>query len=367
MIKVALLIGGKSTEHEISLKSSSFIYATLDREKYEVTPVLIDKKGNWIIPNSRNAILPDIKTIIKNFPHEEVSEEFKKQFMNQNEILSASGISLSNLECDLVFIGLHGGEGENGVLQAFLQMNSIAYTGSGVLASALAMDKERANYLFLSAGLKVANFINVMRKDFYLSGEGFLKNFQLNFPVFIKPTMGGSSVGVGKANNILEVASKIKELFYKEESVLIQENISGVEVSCGVIEKKSGHSFEALSLHPTEIVPSNDFFDYEAKYSVGKSHEITPARISNELTSNIQESALLAHKILGCKGYSRTDFIIQDGHSYVLETNTLPGMTETSLIPQQAAYAGYPMDDVFDWLIENALERHSQPEHKTIE
>lgn len=120
-------------------------------------------------------------------------------------------------------------------------------------------------------------------------------------------------------------------------------------------------------MHPTEIVPSNDFFDYEAKYSVGKSHEITPARISKELTANIQESALLAHKILGCKGYSRTDFIIQDGQSYVLETNTLPGMTETSLIPQQAAYAGYPMNDVFDWLIENALERHSQSEHRTIE
>ncbi len=356
MLKIALLLGGKSTEHEISLKSASFIYHTLDRDKYVVTPILVDKKGNWLIPNSQNVNLPDIKSISQKFPLEKVSEEFKKQFIESNQILSSEGISLTSLDSDLVFIGLHGGEGENGILQAFLQMNSVPYTGSGVLASALAMDKERANYLFLSAGLRVANFINVKRKDYLLSGEGFLANFHLNFPVFIKPTMGGSSVGVGKASNILEIASKLKELFSKEESILVQENVSGIEVSCGVLEKKTGHSFEATPLYPTEILPSNDFFDYEAKYAVGKSQEITPARISKELTEIIREASLLAHKILGCRGYSRTDFIIQDNIPYILETNTLPGMTETSLIPQQAAYSSFAMKDVFDWLIENALE-----------
>lgn len=357
MLKVALLLGGKSSEHEISLKSSNFIYHTLGRSKYQVTPILIDKKGNWIIPDSHNAIFPDIKNISEKFSAQEMADEFQKEFINSNHILSTKGISLKDIDCDVVFIGLHGGQGENGILQAFLEMNSIPYTGSGVLASALAMDKERANYLFLSAGLKVANFINLKRKDFLVSGEGSLGNFHLNFPVFIKPTMGGSSVGVGKANNILEVASKLKELFNAEESVLIQENIKGIEVSCGVLEKKTGHSFEATPLYPTEILPSNDFFDYEAKYAIGKSKEITPARISEELTVSIQESALLAHKILGCHGYSRTDFIIQEGIPYILETNTLPGMTETSLIPQQAAYSNYAMQDVFDWLIENALNR----------
>ena len=178
----------------------------------------------------------------------------------------------------------------------------------------------------------------------------------MNFPVFIKPTTGGSSVGVGKANNIIEIVSKLNELFLTENSVLIQENISGIEVSCGVLEKKIGQSYEAFSLYPTEIVPTNEFFDYEAKYKLGKSQEITPARISKELTDSIRESALLAHKILGCKGYSRTDFILQNNKPYILETNTLPGMTETSLIPQQAAYAGFAMKDVFDWLIQNALE-----------
>jgi D-alanine-D-alanine ligase len=356
MLKIALLFGGKSSEHEISLKSASFIYNTLDKGKYEVTPILIDKEGNWVIPNSHNINFPDIKKISDKFPIKEVNKEFKKQFIDSNQIVSSEGISLQNIDCDLVFIGLHGGDGENGVIQAFLQMNSIRFTGSGVLASALAMDKERANYLFLSAGLNVANFINVKRKDFLMTGEGFLNNFQLSFPVFIKPTMGGSSVGVGKANNILEVASKLKELFNEEDSILIQENISGVEVSCGVLEKKTGHFFEAISLHPTEIVPSNEFFDYEAKYKIGKSEEITPARISKELTEIIREASLLAHKILGCKGYSRTDFIIRDGIPYILETNTLPGMTETSLIPQQANYEGYAMKEVFDWLIENALE-----------
>lgn len=355
MLKIALLLGGKSTEHEISLKSSSFIFHTLDRNKYEVKPVLIDKKGNWLIPSNFQAEYPNIQSVIENFPPENVADEFKKQFLLKNQVTNTDGISLKDLDSDLVFNGLHGGDGENGIIQAFLEMNSIPYTGSDVLASALAMNKERANYLFLAAGLNVANFVNTKRKEFNLSGEGFLNNFHLNFPVFVKPTNGGSSVGVGKVNDILELSSKLKELFLSEDSVLIQENISGVEVSCGILEKKVGNSFEAFSLHPTEIVPTNAFFDYEAKYKVGKSTEITPARISEELTKIIQESALLAHKILGCKGYSRTDFIIQDGKPFILETNTLPGMTETSLIPQQATYAGFSMLEVFDWLIENAI------------
>jgi len=356
MLKIALLLGGKSTEHEISLKSSNFIFHTLDKTKYQVKPVFIDKSGNWIIPSSFEVNLPDIKSISENFPLEKISDEYKTEFISNNKIISQTGISISDLDSDLVFIGLHGGDGENGILQAFLEMNSIPYTGSSVLASALAMNKERANYLFLSAGLNVANFINVKRKDYSLGGEGFLKNFHLNFPVFLKPTTGGSSVGVGKANNIIEITSKLNELFLAETSVLIQENISGIEVSCGVLEKKTGQSYEVFSLYPTEIVPTNEFFDYEAKYKLGKSQEITPARISKELTDSIRESALLAHKILGCKGYSRTDFIIQNNKPYILETNTLPGMTETSLIPQQAAYAGFAMKDVFDWLIQNALE-----------
>ncbi|HMW04761.1 MAG TPA: D-alanine--D-alanine ligase [Leptospiraceae bacterium] len=358
MIKVVLLIGGKSSEHEISLKSSYFIFNTLDRSKYEVTPILIDKKGNWIIPESKDAKYPNIQSIQKTFPIESLADEFKKQFIAENQILHSEGISISDIDCDIAFLGLHGGDGENGVIQAFLQMYSIPFTGSGVLASALAMDKERSNYLFLSAGLTVANFVNVNKKEFSLKGEGFLNNFHLTFPVFIKPTHGGSSVGVGKANNILEVATKLRELFNTEESVLIQENISGIEVSCGVLEKKTGRDFEVIALHPTEIVPKSEFFDYKAKYQIGHSEEITPARISDELTASIRESALLAHKILGCKGYSRTDFIIQDGKPYILETNTLPGMTETSLIPQQAKYAGFQMNEVFDWLIENGLSLH---------
>ncbi|MBK8394188.1 MAG: D-alanine--D-alanine ligase [Leptospiraceae bacterium] len=357
MLKIALLLGGNSSEHEISLKSSNFIFQTLDRNKYEIKPILVDKKNNWIIPNSYNCQYPDIQSIIKKYPLIEIADEFKKQFLEINPIASKEGISLQHLDCDLVFIGLHGGIGENGILQAFLEMHSIPYTGSGVLASALAMNKERANYLFLATGLNVANFVNINRKEFNLSGEGFLSNFHLDFPVFIKPTNGGSSVGVGKAENIIELSSKLKELFLSEESVLIQENITGTEVSCGVLEKKFRLSFEAFPLHATEIVPSNAFFDYEAKYMLGKSNEITPARISESIMKEIQESSLLAHKILGCKGYSRTDFIIQNGKPYILETNTLPGMTETSLIPQQAKYAGISMPEVFDWLIENALDK----------
>lgn len=349
--KIIVLLGGKSTEHEISLKTGSFIFNTLNRNKYTVKSVLVDKSGNWIIPENYENKNPLITQLHKNS-----AVEFKTEFTSSNTIISDKGISVDKLDCDAVFLGLHGGEGENGTIQGLLESIEIPYTGSGILASALAMDKEKANLLFAAGGFNVAPFINFTR-DKYNSeiSKDLPAYFKLKFPAFVKPTFGGSSVGTGKVNSIEELKLKLEELFKTEEKVIVQENISGTEVSCGVLEKKENEFYKPFALPATEIRPINEFFDFEAKYTSGKSNEITPAEISSDMMKLIQENALKAHLLLGCKGYSRTDFIIQNDTPYILETNTLPGMTEMSLIPQQAKYIGLKMEDLLDLLLENAL------------
>ncbi len=349
MKKIAVLMGGKSTEHEISLLTGTFIFKTLSREKYEVKAVPIDKNGNWIIPETFENCLPEPDNSGQRY-----SDKFVSKFEMKNNIISRDSIAIEKLNCDLVFLGLHGGEGEDGTIQGLLKSYGIPFTGSGVLASALAMDKNRSNMLFKNIGLNVARFQEIARQEF-LNGSFQIEKINLTFPIFVKPTFGGSSVGVGKVKNAMDLKIKLQNLFQKEEKILLQEFVEGREISCGVIEKKVDNKFIPFALPATEIIPENDFFDYESKYVVGKSREITPADIPHDQMKKIQESALAAHNILGCEGYSRTDFIIRDHIPFILETNTLPGMTSTSILPQQARFIGLKMEDLLDNLIERAL------------
>jgi D-alanine-D-alanine ligase len=351
MKKIIVLFGGKSTEHSISLKTGKFIFDTLDRKKYEVKPILITESGIWLIPKNEVHELPSFKSEIN------YSNQFEKDFrdLGVNEIFLPT-----SLPGELVFLGLHGGDGENGNIQAYLSLLGIPFTGSGVLASALAMDKEKANLIFLSKGLNVAKFFTIT-KYFSFQAIEYLKKYDMGFPVFVKPNQGGSSVGAGMAHNPEELEFRLSQVFSLEEKAIVQTLVTGIEVSCGVIEFpiiQNGKTYYIpKALFPTEIVPKSEFFDFQAKY-LGKSEEITPARISKELTQTVQAMAILAHESLGCRGYSRTDFIIQDNIPMILETNTLPGMTGASLIPQQVRYEGMSMQDILDILVENALERN---------
>lgn len=281
-------------------------------------------------------------------------EIFSERFIRENEIdLTSDKHLLSVLKLDAAFLGVHGGQGEDGSLQGFLEIHQIPYTGSQVMASALAMDKLRSNQLFGLAGIPVAKFVELEK------GKEDVKRFVLNlpfgFPIFIKPTLGGSSVNTGPAKTPEEAITLIEKIFVTESRVLLSELISGKEVSIGVLEKKNGNVWEPFPLVPTEIRPKSEFFDYTAKYTKGGSIEITPAEVSEEMTKTLQTYALLCHKILNCRGYSRSDFIIKADIAYVLETNTLPGMTGTSLIPQQAEALGIQMKDVFTWLLLQSL------------
>ncbi len=344
---IGILFGSDSTEHEISIKSTEFIFNTLDKNKYNLKLIYLDKKNNWYVPKSFTNYFPNIKEIFKN-PLEKVSEIFLSEFIQLNPLLDFD-LKLILNEIDLFFLGLHGGIGENGVLQAFLEFYKKPYTGSKFYASSLSMDKEKSNLVFLASGFNVAKFINLEKKDF------LKKEVNLKFPLFIKPNRGGSSVGVSKVQSLEELNQKLKILFESEFEILIQEFISGTEVSCGILENLDG---SITKLFPTEIIPENEFFDYEAKYILGKSNEITPARIPDNLIEIIRELAEKAHKVLGCRAYSRTDFIIKNDIPYILETNTLPGLTETSLIPAQVKYSGLNMKDVLDKIILHSIKEN---------
>ncbi|MCW7471223.1 D-alanine--D-alanine ligase [Leptospira kanakyensis] len=344
--KIALLFGGISGEHIISIRSSYFIFNTIDRDKYQVCPVYIDQTGKFWIADGKDPVYPD--------PAGKSELEFLNEFSSLNQITkSTSGVGLLEYGFLAAFLGLHGGPGEDGRIQGFLDVLGIPHTGSGVLASALAMDKYRANLLFQTIGIPVAPFVDLEKGK--SDARKIVLNLPFEFPVFIKPTLGGSSVNTGMAKTPEEAMVLIDKIFVTEDRVLIQKLISGTEVSIGVLERFEGEKRIPFALVPTEIRPKSEFFDFEAKYTKGGSEEITPAPVGDTITKKLQEYTLLCHEVLGCKGYSRTDFIISDGIPYVLETNTLPGMTGTSLIPQQAKAVGIEMKEVFTWLLRLAL------------
>ncbi len=312
-VYVATVCGGQSSEHEVSLKTGLMILKNLDRRKYQPTLVVIEKDGKW---NFGDGKLIDISDAIKRI----------KRF-------------------DLVFIAIHGAFGEDGRFQALLEWIGIPYTGSHVLSSAMAMDKEISNILYEENGLRMPRYA-VVKKG---------QRIRLKFPFVIKPANGGSSVGISIAKTGKDLRTGLKKAFREDGRAMIQEYIRGREFTCGVLENKRGKPF---ALPPTEIIPkTSSFFDYGAKYKVGGSLEITPPRLPKRKIRELQRMALRAHEILGCMGMSRSDFMLKGSAFYILETNTIPGMTQTSLLPQAAKAAGISFPAMLDLIIAAGLRR----------
>lgn len=325
-ITVAVLMGGVSSEHEISLISGQNVFKYLDRKKYRVKSIIISKKGDWSVSSREMAIDKALKGV------------------------------------DVVFNALHGEYGEDGRIQGLLESFSVKYTGSGILASALGMDKVKSRELFNQQGLHVPGYIVLEKATWFKKIYHFLSDrkksdiFKKFKKLVIKPSCLGSSVGV----SIIENKDKkgldkaIKKVLKRCSTVIIEEYISGREMTCGVLDNVKAEKHFVLPV--TEIIPPpGRFFDYEVKYD-GSTQEITPARIDRKLAKRIQEAARLAHRVLGCRGYSRTDFIVKNNKIYVLEINTLPGLTKESLLPKAAREAGIEFSELLDIIIKNALQ-----------
>ena len=313
-MKLLVLCGGPSAEHEVSLKTARMILQSLNETKYETERAVIEKNGTWTIDNKKSLPATDA-----------VQWVVRSRF-------------------DFVFIAIHGAFGEDGRLQTILEWLDIPYSGSGILSSGMAMDKHVANILYRAHGLRVPEYAVIKNEN---------EIIKLPLPLVIKPIGGGSSVGVSIVKDKKNLKSALRNALKTGNHAMIQRYIKGRELTCGVLEDKNGKPF---ALPPTEIVPKNaQFFDYHAKYAVGGSEEITPARLSKKQTQDLQKLAVKAHTVLGCSGMSRSDFILSNGRFFILETNTIPGMTETSLLPQAALAAGIDFPTLLDMIIQNGL------------
>lgn len=320
-LNIAVLMGGKSSEYEISLDTGQNVLEYLDSKKYRVTSIIITKKGDWLVGGRKKPIYQALRHI------------------------------------DVVFNAMHGEFGEDGKIQGLLECHGVPYTGSGVLASALGMDKPRSYELFKSCGLTTPRNIIIDKKYFYrgANADNYAELMRkLSKKLVVKPSCLGSSVGISIVSNKKDLKKAINKAMEKCNEVIIEEFIEGLEVTCGIIENIKKKKYFALPL--TEITPPDGrFFDYEVKYD-GSTQEITPARINKNLTSTIQEQAIQAHQSLGCRGYSRVDFILKNNKiPYILEVNTLPGLTSESLLPKAAKSAGIEFSKLLDIIIANAI------------
>ena len=309
-LRLALLSGGISSEREVSLNSGNQVYEALDKDAYEI-------------------LRYDPKTDLPKLAQE------------------AAGI-------DAALVILHGPYGEDGTVQGFLDLLGIPYQGSGVLGSAVAMNKLVSKQLYQQAGLPVPAYVVLKKGD---PVDSVQLEERLGLPLVIKPLEGGSSVGMSIEHSRDRLGEAVDKALQYDDAVLVEAFIDGIEITGGVLGNDAPQALPLIEIIPNE---GYGFFDYEAKYTPGATREICPARIDEALTQKAQTYAVMAHEILGCRGYSRTDMMLRGGELFVLETNTIPGMTATSLFPQMAAAAGYSFTALLDRLIELGIENHNR-------
>jgi len=324
-IKVAVLMGGKSSEHEVSIISGTEVVKSLDPGKYEVLPIVISKDGaRWVLTTKTSLLGIKDPLSFRGTGKEIVLTESK----------SLQGInSVSDRNVDIVFIAMHGPYGEDGTVQGMLDLAGIKYTGSGVLASALGMDKEMFRKIMQVEGIPVPKLTT-------------------SFPCFVKPYNQGSSVGASIARNKKDLDSAVKLARKYSDNVLVEEYLKGTEVTCSVLGNDNPKALPVI-----EIVPlKGEFFDYESKYTESGAEEIVPARISTPLTKKVQDLAIRVYKAIGCRGFGRVDFILKDNkHPVVLEINTIPGLTPMSLLPKAAKAAGIDYPKLLDMIVGYAI------------
>ena len=336
-LNVAVLMGGKSSEHEVSLSSGREVVKNLNPKKYNVLPIVIAKDGiNWQIGNKKQFLLDSpagVKPQITNS---------KTRNLNRSDHASI----IKNNHVDIIFIAMHGPNGEDGTIQGFLELLGIPYTGSGVLASALGMDKIYSRRLFVQAGLNIPKYLVISKND---SLNKVFKKFKL--PLFVKPSNQGSSFGVSKVAKKSDLKKAIKLAFSYSDLAIVEEYIKGREITVPILGNDN-----PTALPVVEIISKTDFFDYKAKYDEKLCDEIVPARIGKKLTNDAQKAAILAYQTLGCRGFGRVDIIIKDNKIYVLEVNTIPGLTPVSLFPKSAASANIVYSKLLDKIINFAIK-----------
>ena len=322
-MRIALLAGGDSSEREIALNSAHQISEALDREKYDVKVIDLHHRS-WAY-----------------------TENGQRYEMNKNDFsLTVEGV---RHEFDYALIIIHGTPGEDGKLQGYLDMMGIPYSSCSQVSSTITFDKVSTKRAVAQRGINVAKEIFLHKGEDY-NAEKIIA--ELGLPLFVKPNASGSSFGVTRVTEKEQIAKAVELAFTESEEVLIEECITGREFGCGVLITKD----EELVLPITEIVSKNAFFDYEAKYTAGMSDEITPAPISEEWAAMLAHDAVEAYKACRCRGIVRIDFIVtEEGKAYLIEVNSIPGMSSGSIVPKQARTAGISLGELYDLVIADTM------------
>ena len=349
--RVAVIFGGMSNEHDISLISASNVIAHLDPDKYEIIPVGITKKGRWFF-------YPGDISGIKDGSWETNPACVPAAILPAplyGGIAKISDGRMNLVKIDVVFPVLHGKYGEDGTIQGLLDMAGIPYVGCGCFASAACMDKEYAHCVLQYNGINMAKYRTVKQSDLNnLDAVCEKIAAELKYPLFVKPACSGSSVGVNKATCFEDLKNAVKLAFTHDKKVIVEEFIKGRELECAVLGTDNPFASEV-----GEILSCNDFYDYDAKYILGTSGLNIPANIPKEASLEIRETAVKAFKALGCFGLSRVDFFLADnGKVYLNELNTMPGFTSISMYPKLMENLGIPYGELLDRLIKLAYERN---------
>jgi D-alanine-D-alanine ligase len=382
-LRVGILFGGRSGEHEVSLLSAASVLNAIDKEKYDVVPIGITKDGRWLTAEHAEHLLRGKLTLEprnlragdpETTPSAAVLARGESVVVPPEPVHRQSGLvpfqtdaammrraSDRAINVDVIFPVLHGTFGEDGTIQGLLELADIPYVGAGVLGSAAGMDKDIMKSLFIAAGIPIVKHVTLLRSMWEKEPKKVAKLVgKLKYPVFVKPANLGSSVGISKAHNRKELGPAIEEAAKFDRKIVIEQGVGGAkekarEIECSVL----GNDEPAASV-PGEIVPGKEFYDYTAKYVDEGSQLIIPAKLSKSETKKVQDLAIAAFKAVDCSGLARVDFLMdpKTRKIYLNEINTMPGFTAISMYPKLWAASGLAYADLIDRLIQLGIERH---------
>jgi D-alanine-D-alanine ligase len=375
-LRVGVIYGGRSGEHEVSVASAASIIKHLDRSRYEPVPIRIEKDGRWTLadkaPTAISAadviehvrleaarpVRPGREAHLVAHPGEDTVLSIERR-PSSSELDPTGSATVTGVGLDVVFPVLHGPFGEDGTVQGLLELANVPYVGAGVLGSAVGMDKAVMKTLFIARTLPVGPYMVVLRPEWIAAADAVTKRVTetLRYPVFVKPANLGSSVGISKAKSEGDLRTAMDLALQFDRKIVIEAAIPGArEIECAVL----GNDDPQASV-PGEIIPSREFYDYDAKYLDNASKVVVPASLSATQVSDVQRLAVEAFRAVDCAGMARVDFFLGDGdHLFVNEVNTIPGFTTISMYPKMWEASGLPYPALIDRLIALALERHAE-------
>jgi D-alanine-D-alanine ligase len=365
-LRVGVIYGGRSGEHEVSLASAAAVFQNLDAARYEPVPIRIEKDGRWVLPERPPALMSASDVIRAG--RQELAGRTRETHLvahpGSNTLMTIDRrpeqAVVSGMELDVVFPVLHGPYGEDGTVQGLLELANVPYVGAGVLASSVGMDKAVMKLVFAARGMPMCDYQVVMKRDWLRDERAVLQQIvnHLGFPVFVKPANLGSSVGISKAKHVAELRTAIKLAADFDRKIVVEAAVPNArEIEVAVL----GNDEPEASV-PGEIISSREFYDYEAKYLDGGSREVIPAVLPGTLADDIRALALSAFKAIDCAGMARVDFLLAGETSvlYLNELNTIPGFTTISMYSKMWAASGVTYSQLLDRLIQLALDRHAE-------